>query len=290
MKFNSIKILLVLCILILSSCNFFISKEEKIKEFTKQGKIAFDKKDYNKADEMYSSIIKIDSLNGNAYANLGFINFYSNKFIVAIKMFDQAIKINAIDEVYFYRGLSKQYLHEYKDAICDYDTAISLDNSYAKAYHNRGLCYENLGEYNKAIYNCKTAIELNSSPALRAVAYTIIGASEDALGKYDSAFEYYSQAIIAFPQYSEAYYQRASLYLSKNKPNEAILDCTKAIAYNKNNGLYYKGRGLAYWAASKTDSACLDFKKAAEFGTPGAENFARKVCVPNPPSYKALNM
>ncbi len=64
-------------------------------------------------------------------------------------------------EEWFYSGVAKFNLKDYRGAIADYNKAIELDPTEATAYNNRGHVKLNLEDYRGAIADCNKAIELN---------------------------------------------------------------------------------------------------------------------------------
>ena len=64
-------------------------------------------------------------------------------------------------EAYCYRGLAKNRLGLYKEAIEDLNRAIFNDSQYDKAYHNRGIANMNLGQYKAALKDFEQALVFN---------------------------------------------------------------------------------------------------------------------------------
>ncbi len=82
-------------------------------------------------------------------------------------------------EIYFNRGAAKAKSGDPKQAIEDYNKAISLHPSYADAYFFRGVAKSVLGDQRNAIQDCSNAIKLN---AKYAEAYFVRGIIKLALG------------------------------------------------------------------------------------------------------------
>jgi tetratricopeptide (TPR) repeat protein len=66
---------------------------------------------------------------------------------------------------YYNRGLSKDYLQDYRGAIADYSKAIELDPNYSDAYYNRGLSKLKLNQKNSACLDWSKAGELGDGDA-----------------------------------------------------------------------------------------------------------------------------
>nr|WP_281257350.1 tetratricopeptide repeat protein [Merismopedia glauca] len=61
---------------------------------------------------------------------------------------------------YYYRGILRQDLKQYREALADLDRVIQLQPDYAEAYNNRGLVRYQLKDYRGAIKDLQTAAEL----------------------------------------------------------------------------------------------------------------------------------
>ena len=82
-------------------------------------------------------------------------------------------------EVYFNRGVAKAKSGDAKQAMEDYNRAISLNPIFAEAYYFRGVAKSSLGDQRNAIQDCSNAIKLNPKYA---EAYFIRGIIKLALG------------------------------------------------------------------------------------------------------------
>lgn len=65
---------------------------------------------------------------------------------------------------------------------------------------------------------------------------------------YNSALDFFNQAISLAPEFHQAYYNRGVIKLEKSNTDEAISDLNKAIQLNKEtNATYYFMRGKALY-------------------------------------------
>lgn len=117
--------------------------------------------------------------------------------------------------LYNYRGLCKNNLGLYEEAIKDFDISIELNKEFenkpyainrdlANAYYYRGLSKNNLKEYNEAIEDFKKSLKFE--PAYWLVVYYNIGISKINLGEYKEAineFDKMTRQIL----YSQYYYK-----------------------------------------------------------------------------------
>ena len=59
------------------------------------------------------------------------------------------------------RGISYERLSKYQLAIKDFEQVIRIDPTNANAYFNRGCCYDSIGEIDLAISDYSLALELD---------------------------------------------------------------------------------------------------------------------------------
>ena len=64
----------------------------------------------------------------------------------AIAKYNQALKLNTADYVYFNRGNAYFGKKDYQNAISDYNKALQLNNEYREAYYQRALAKQNEGD------------------------------------------------------------------------------------------------------------------------------------------------
>jgi len=129
--------------------------------------------------------------------------FESNDEKTAIRYFDMAISEGANAAIYNKRGCAYARLEQWKNAIRDFNSAISIDSSDAMIYYHRGLAENKTGRYKKSIDDCTKAIALNGSMA---EAYLVRGLSIALHGDTEASMTDFRTAIRLRPDYAEAYY------------------------------------------------------------------------------------
>jgi tetratricopeptide (TPR) repeat protein len=208
---------------------------------------------------------------------------------------------------YISRGATYQMLGKYEAALADYDRAISLDPSDARAYNNRGNTYDALGKVEAALADFDRAVALD--PA-NAEAYNNRGLTFHALGKYGAALVDYDRAIAINPQFSETWYNKGNVLNGQGRYEEALVDYDRAIAinshfaeawFNKGNALrglgdyetalscYYQAVSInpqfasaylsigVFWAnKGELQRALSYFEKAAQLGDPQGAQYVVK--------------
>lgn len=117
--------------------------------------------------------------------------------------------------LYNYRGLCKNNLGLYEEAIKDFDISIELNKKFknsptainkdlADAYYYKGLAKNNLKKYNEAIEDFEKSLKFE--PAYWLVVYYNIGISKINLGEYKEAIKNFD--IITYQNIYKGYYNR----------------------------------------------------------------------------------
>lgn len=128
--------------------------------------------------------------------------------------------------LYNYRGLCKNNLGLYEEAIKDFDISIELNkelynknDNYIKetveknlteAYYYKGLAKKDLGEYEEAIKDFQEALKYNRTYLL--IVYYNIGISKINLGEYEDAINYFDN-INQIRYYNETEKKEESYYI-----------------------------------------------------------------------------
>lgn len=113
------------------------------------------------------------------------------------------------------------------------------------------------GNYREAIKEIGEAEKINSSdPEI----YNIKGIIYFSLKEYDQAEGYYNEAITLKPDFSEARYNLCGLYLTVDKPDQAIEQCSKAAS-----DVLYGARDKALTSLGTAYFKKGDIEKAKEY-------------------------
>ena len=107
-------------------------------------------------------------------------------------------------------GLIFLYNNLTKDAIEQFETALSIDPDSAAALNNLGLAYIHLGQNSKAVNYLNQALE-KSNPY--ADIFHNLGLAFLNLKKYYKALKYFQEALRINPNYLKAHYNLALVYL-----------------------------------------------------------------------------
>jgi tetratricopeptide (TPR) repeat protein len=159
--------------------------------------------------------------------------------------------------------------------LCDYHLDLKKGDpawltkshgGYTK-YAAKGLAYYNLGQYDEAIANYNRVIELRPTVgAYRGlgIAYSEIGASENATEAFDKALEMDTSIIEegTYTRMYSKYYSRGLTYYAMQEYDKAISDFDKAIELKSDYAGAYRDLGKAYVEIGDKTKANEAFKTA----------------------------
>jgi tetratricopeptide (TPR) repeat protein len=179
----------------------------------------------------------------------------------AIGDFNEAIRLKPdYGGAYIYRGLALVKKREYDRAITDFSEAITRDPSVAfLAFNDRANVYKITDEYDKAIGDYGRAIQRNPGYA---AAYFNRASLSLTRGEYDEAITDFDRAIGLRPNYAEAYGNRAVAYQMKGEIDKAIVDFDSAVHLNPYDPVPVTNRGTVYAAIGEFGRAVADFRSA----------------------------
>ena len=281
--------------IVLAFC-FCAAAAQNAKSYTDKGDKALDKGDYQLAITNFTSALKIEPNNTDAYngrgtaysfnsqpdlaiqdfnkalsidplyiiafENRGYAFFQKNQLDLAIKDYTKAISLNP-ENAWAFNGRGNAYnaKKQYDIAIQDITKAINLDPNYPDAYVDRGQIYGYKGQFDLGIQDFSKAISLNPELTL---AYSNRGYAYSQKNLYDQAIQDYTKAITLDPEYAWVYTKRGYAYAAKKQFDLATKDFTTAINLNPGNAPSYVDRGINYGKINQLDLAIQDYTKAIE--------------------------
>jgi Flp pilus assembly protein TadD len=165
----------------------------------------------------------------------------------------------------YYSGTKQMKKGEYHLAIQNFTKAIELFPRYTDAYLERGLCYVYLEDYDHALEDFLMAIDIDPDDklALNRLGYFY---DREKVRNLEKAFYYYNMAILKQPDYYPPYYNRALCYIRTARYDDALQDCSKAIALDPKNAWNFITRGKTFALKGDYSHAVADFENAVKLG------------------------
>jgi predicted O-linked N-acetylglucosamine transferase (SPINDLY family) len=184
--------------------------------------------DFNQAIKYYRKSLEIDDRNYICLNNLGLAYKNNNNFDLAVKTFKKSILLNKkySDPLYNLGNLYSE-VGNIVEAESYYKKCINIDPKHYKSLFNLALLKQNNGSLNEA--------EI-----------------------------YFNKCLNVNPKYPPGLASLGKLYLTLKKPIKAIKFISRAVEYNKNNGVIYGMLAGSYNYLGFFDEAILNYKKAVD--------------------------
>ncbi len=154
----------------------------------------------------------------------------------------------------------------YQAAIIDSDRIIALHKCDFRGYYNRALAYAGQKNYLQAIADLNRAlVQLpHKSHSLLADIYTDRGLARFELADYQAAMQDFSLAIRLNPLGDRAYYNRGCTCFRHGDYQNAIANFTTSLQLNPSNAQAHVNRGIARHQLGYQQAAIEDLQQAAQ--------------------------
>jgi tetratricopeptide (TPR) repeat protein len=190
----------------------------------------------------------------------------------ALKDYNEAIRLNPT----FARALESRghfwyEKREYDQALKDYDEVLRIDPTRTRAFVARGNAWYSKQEYDRAIEDYGEAIRLDSQ---NAHAFLARGNAWSAKQDHDRAVKDYDEAIRLDPKNAAAFVDRAAVWYARQEYDRVLKDYSEALRLDPNKTSVMNG--LAWLRATCPEEQYRDGKKAVELATKACELTAWK--------------
>ena len=226
--------------------------------YNNRGNAYSHKGDFDRAIADYNKAMELNPDSAETYCNRGNAYFFKGDLDLAIKSFDIAIKLN-LDNSYAYRSRANvNFIKGKLDvAIKDYNKAIELNSDDFMTYIVLSTIYRLKGQFDLAIDSCNKAIELLENHVESSEPYSNLAMVQTTNN---------SKIITRELAYPMAYKKRGDAFCGKNNLNLAIKDYTKAIALNPDYAEAYYYRATVWLHLREWDKAKSDLSAAQDKG------------------------
>ncbi len=116
-------------------------------------------------------VIRLNPKFVKAYVDKGMVLHDIGKYSEALAIYEEAIKIEFIDILYYNKALTLETIGENDKALECYNTLINLDPNNYHAYYKRGLFLKKRGSYDQAIKDFNMVLELAPDRHLLSLAF-----------------------------------------------------------------------------------------------------------------------
>jgi len=195
-----------------------------------EGLSFFNKREYDKAVQVWLREFELDSKNANTANNIGIAYKEMGDYDSAIKYHKKGLELNPnFAHAHYSIGLAYLFKRCDKQAIESFNKAIELKYKIAMSYYNLGLLYGRLGDDEKAAGAYSRAIA--SGYTHNGECYYGLGLSYFMLGKYDQCMEEMNRAERVNPQIEGIHFFKGVCYKKKGFCLMALYEFGKARKY-----------------------------------------------------------
>ncbi|MBI3861075.1 MAG: tetratricopeptide repeat protein [Planctomycetia bacterium] len=134
--------------------------------------------------------------------------------------------------LYHARASALWYLGELDDAVADFTKVVMSGDFSSLAYGDRGQVYAELGNYEEALSDLETAVGMAREGGPReGLAYPLngLGLALGGLGRFEEAFEAFSESLKLCPGNAWAYFNRAHVFQMAGDIQRAAQNYSRAL-------------------------------------------------------------
>ena len=231
------RLLLVLLLSITISTSL---KSQKVEVLEKKATEAVEKKDYPKAIQIYSEIIKKSKL----------------------------------PKYFFERGKAYRLTNQNQEALSDFNVVIAqlpkdkfTNQTMYKEYSPycwRGWTKIDLRDFDGAIYDFNKALDLNDSKSNQVYSFEGHGVCNYRLNNIQLAKDDFNKALSLEPNQYNSLKWRITILIGEKNFNDAIQDIRHAIDLKPNDADNYNQLGVCYYRLKNYDQSKMNYKKAVD--------------------------
>ena len=174
---------------------------------------------------------------------------YYEDYVLSIQYFNQAISMKPwLYEPWFFRGVAKFYLDDFRGAESDCSEAIERNPYVVNAYELRGLCRINQKKYREAVCDYDRALRYNpDNQGLWHNRILCLIQEKD----YDLALAQIDSMSTRWSKYARAYSMQAEIYLLQKDTTKAVKSLDKSLELDPYDGGIWAERAVISLARQK---------------------------------------
>lgn len=197
-------------------------------------------------------------------------NFLGAKDCLEITEDALSLRIDKKIAVHIFKGSIYNLKGNFKDAIVELETALSINPNYAHTHATLGMIYVNQRMFNKAIDYFKKALDIN--PNLVS-GHVNLSSTYIVMKMLDKAIAHAETALSINPNIATAHNNIGMVYLIKDMPDKVIPPSKKAIDINPDYAAAHNNLAVAYYLTKQYNLAIKHCDKALELGAPVHPDF-----------------
>lgn len=207
-----------------------------------------------------AQVAVLAQLNTNHVMHTGRSLLYFGNYSAAIENFNMIIKTQPhLPEPYFFRGVAKMNLEDFRGSLADLNKAIEIKPFYPDAFLHRGMVNYHLKNFKHAMDDYSVALEMDGE---NADIFNNRGICKAALRDFEGAIADYTKAAELKPKNFNAYLNRSIAFQIQQEWDKALADCNQLIRIRPNSPMGYLSRGLIKIEKEDFAGAIRDFDMA----------------------------
>lgn len=233
---------------------------------------------YDNWETYYDNAIQTNPKSGLAHLNYGSMLRDKGDWNAAVSYMEKGVALSP-DYTDAKVRLAEAYfnLKRYDDAIQMASAALKAEPNNIHALQFRGSSYGASGYTKEAAADFKVVLDLDPD---NPHGLFNLGMAYKEANLLNEAVETLSRLIVLQHDFPNAYYERGFCYGKMGLFAQARADMEESINLQPNHGPSYFFRGRTAEGMGNLESACKDWRKAWELGTPEAEAFIKAKCEP----------
>lgn len=195
-------------------------------------------------------------------------------YMLSIQYFNQAIKAKPyLSDPYFFRGLAKLYLEDYKGAEEDCTLAIERNKYKTESYKVRGFARQYLGKDSLAIEDYDIGLRDNPDDKYF-LFYKAVAQTE--LKRYSGADSTFSHLLRLYPKFEDGITARGRLRMLEGDTLKAVEDLSASIKLAPSNLNPYLMRSEIYAKQKRWGEAAADMDEAIRLHPQDADYYLNR--------------
>ena len=185
---------------------------------------------------------------------------YFEDYVLAIQYFNQVIGAKPyLAAPYYYRGLSKFFLDDFKGAEEDCSLCLERNPYWLGAYQLRGAARQNRENYEGAAKDYAQSLEFLPEDKITLLNMGIVNIE---LKEFDIAEKTFQELLRYYPDYTPTYLMRAAMFLEKGDTLNAIQNYNTTIEKDPYTAHSFAARGILYLQQQEYNKALADLDEA----------------------------
>ncbi len=231
-------------------------------------------KDFAKALENFSTLLRHEPSNSEAHFDRGIIYQRLGRYEEALEDYTQAIAWSPpYDEPYFNRAQTLTALGRTEAALADYDYVLSLEPDSVPALINRACLLYERKDYEACRLDVQHALDRDPRNGRL---LSLRGLLEMQKRQLDDAVKSFTSAIESDSALADAWINRAAARFAKHECGGALDDLTHALTIRE-DARVFSNRGRVFQALQLWQEAAKDYSRALELGATDSRGIALRL-------------